>query len=283
VAVQQQTGGKYWTGSGFSSPSIVWLASGTASWSQTLPLPALDGAYTVSVKATDTATPASNTSIPLTATFRVDTVAPPAPTFTKTPEDPTFETKAQFNYRDTEAGVLFVCGLDSATPNRCAAAGIEFKNLAVGTHTFTLWAVDAAGNRSASGTTWSWTILENKAFGISGTLSPQLYPGVKLPLDLNLTNPYNFTIRVTSLTVQVTGPRPTGTTACRADVKASGTTAGLALDIPANQSRQLSSFASLASWPEGWPQIDMENTNQNQDACKNTTFTLGYSGTATKS
>ena len=217
----------------------------------------------------------------MSVSFRVDTVAPAAPTFTKTPEDPTFETKAQFNYRDAEAGVSFVCGLDGATPAACAAAVIDYKNLPVGTHTFSVWAVDAAGNRSLAGASWSWTILENKAFGIAGTLSPNLYPGANLPLDLKLTNPYNFTLRVTSLTVQVTGPHPTSTTNCRADVTGS-TTAGLALDIPANQSRQLSSFASLANWPAGWPRVAMANTNQNQDACKGTTFTLSYSGTATK-
>ena len=222
------------------------------------------------------------TSSAASRSWTVDTVAPPAPTFSKTPDDPTFDTKAQFNYRDSEAGVNFLCSFDGASPAACDGTGMEYKNLALGRHTLTVWATDAAGNRSTTPASWSWLIVENKAFGISGDLSQQLYPGADLPLDLRLSNPYNFAIRVTSLTVQVSGPKPTNTTACRADVTGSGTTAGLAIDIPANGSVQLSSLASVASWPAGWPRIAMANTDQNQDACKGTTFALAYSGSAMK-
>jgi hypothetical protein len=261
-----------------------WLtASGTTNWTSPLTLPADEGSYAVSVQATDSVTPvsAANTSSPVTVTFKVDRTAPPAPVITARPDNPSFDTKPRFAYSDSEAGVTFQCQLDSGALAACGSS-VDYSKLAFGDHTFTVWALDVAGNRSAAAN-YGWTFLENKAFRITGSLTSQLYPGANLPLDLKLSNPYNFAIRVTGLAVQVSGPAPTSTTACRADVTASGITAGLALDIPANQSRQLSSFASMTSWPAGWPRVAMANTDQNQDACKGTTFTLSYSGTATKS
>ena len=56
--------------------------------------------------------------------------------------------------------------------------------------------------------------------------------------------------------------------------------------IPANSTRSLSSLTYPASpskvRPEQWPQVEMPNLDMNQDGCKATTFTLSYSGTATK-
>ena len=281
VAVQQLAGGQYWDGSGFTSTSVVWLvASGTTNWSWPLRLPTAEGSYKVWVQATDTASPVSNTSSPVTTTFRVDRTAPPTPTITQKPDNPSFDTKPSFAYSDSEGSVTFQCQLDS-TPVATCGSSVGYSKLAFGDHTFTVWALDSAGNRS-SAASYGWTFVENKAFGVTSSIVPQLYPGANMPLDLLLSNPYNFTIRVTTLTVRVAGPQPTGTTACRADVMASGTTTGLAVDIPANQSRQLSAFAPVANWPAGWPRIAMANTDQNQDACKGTTFNFSYSGTAIK-
>jgi|SRR5581483_988757 len=286
VAVQQQVGGKFWTGSAFANSSQVWLsAAGTTSWQLPLTLPSAEGSYIVSVQATDTATPASNTSSPVTATFRVDRTAPATPAFTKTPDDPTFDTKAQFTWRDAETGVTFACSLDGATPAACDPSGIQLKNLAIGTHTDSVWAVDAAGNRSGQPATFSWTILENKSFGISGNLTQALYPGVSRPLDLVLANPYNFAITVTSVTVTVDpattkttgGPNPAcvGPTNLRVTQQLTGPAT-----LAANATKSLS---QLGVAPANWPQLLMPDLPTNQDDCKNTTFKLSYAGTAQKS
>src|SRR5207244_4824462 len=134
------------------------------------------------------ATPASNTSSPVTATFRVDRTAPPAPVVTAKPDNPSFDTKPHFAYSDTEAGVTFQCQLDSGPPAACGSS-VDYSKLAFGDHTFTVWAFDVAGNRSPAAT-YGWTFLENKAFGITdapGSTDRQaLYPGGSSPVDLTL-------------------------------------------------------------------------------------------------
>ena len=279
LSIREQSSSKYWNGSSFSSTTPILLTGSVTSWVYSLPRPA-DGFYTVSVRATDTATPSANTSKPKSVTFQVDTSPPAEPTFTNTPEDPTFETNAQFNYRHAEAGVTFECALDDATLAACGPQGIEYKNLSPGTHTFTVVAIDAAGNRSSPVTTWSWAVLENKKFGISGNLSGQLYPGVSVPLDLKLSNPYNFSIRVTGITVVATDTTNEG--CLLDDVSTIGLTTPT-VDVPANQSVQLTDSYSFDEWPTTWPRVGLDNTDQRQDDCKDATFTITYTGTATRS
>jgi hypothetical protein len=286
VAVRQQTGGKYWDGSAFASTPIQWLpAQGTTSWRFTLPIPQAEDSYVASVRATDTVTPvaAANTSTPVSVTFRVDRTAPTdPPTFTKTPDEVTFETKAQFNYLHAEAA-KFECTLDGTLPS-CGPQGLEFKNLDPGTHTFTVVAVDVAGNRSPA-TSWTWTILINQGVGISGNPVGPLSPGINVPLNLRISNPYNFTIRL--LTVDVT-VGTSSTNSCRvADNFDQPTRRAFTLSTPALIPAHGTAFLtdvrpSQDIWPADWPIVKMNNTAVNQDACKNATFTLSYSGTATK-
>lgn len=268
--------------------SGLWgLASGTTTWSSPLELPVAEGLYTVSVRATDTVTPASvaNTSSPVVVSFRVDRTAPAAPVLTNTPDDPTIETKAQFNYR-AESGATFACTLDG-TPSTCGPQGLEYKNRAPGTHTFTVWAVDAAGNRSAP-TSYSWTIVLDLAFGINGDAMAPVYPGGSSPLNLRISNPYNFSIKVFTVDVTI------GSTSTACTVNANFDqptrrrfTLTTAAVIPGNSSRFLNDLrpdqvTNPPIWPADWPTIAMTNTAINQDSCKGTSFTLSYTGTATK-
>jgi YVTN family beta-propeller protein len=76
----------------------------------------------------------------------------------------------------------FSCRLDRGRLTRCKS-GITYKQLRSGTHTFTLFALDAAGRQStaAKGNTkssppsWSWTVA--KAPSSSGTVPPPSNPG----------------------------------------------------------------------------------------------------------
>jgi hypothetical protein len=229
-------------------------------------------------------------STPTSHRWTVDTTAPsPAPSITG-PENPTIDTSARMVFSHGEAGVTFECRLDGGKAGACVSP-LDYKKVSAGDHVFSVVAIDAVGNRSQAAT-WSWTVLINQAFGITGNAVGQLSPGVTRPLALRLSNPYNFSIRVTGITVSATGavkdshqdPRCSLPT----DVFTSGTTilstAARFIDIAANSSRDLSSYlAPSAAWPADWPSITMRNTSSNQDDCKNTTFTLSYTGTATKS
>jgi len=231
---------------------------------------------------------------PMTSrTWTVDLTPPPAPAITQMPDNPSFDTKPHFAYSD-EAGVTFQCQLDTAAAASCGSS-VDYNKPGLGDHTFTVWALDVAGNRSAPAS-YGWTLLENKAFGITdavgSTYRQALYPGGSSPVDLLLSNPYNFTIRVTGITVTATAAVKATHQDPRCSVMTDVSTSGLitrkpatapTVDIPANSSRTLSSYLAVGqAWPADWPRITMVNTTSNQDDCKNTSFTLAYSGTATK-
>jgi large repetitive protein len=117
-----------------------------------------DGSYTLSVTATDAA---GNTSVAGTATYVLDTTAPPVPVVTLTvpASSPGNVTLPQFSVSDTEAGVSFACSVTGATPVPATAVtcGPTTKVDLSGTgrdggYTVSVTATDAAGNRSAVGT-----------------------------------------------------------------------------------------------------------------------------------
>jgi len=220
------------------------------------------------------------TSNPAIRTWAVDIAPPPPPTITQKPDDPSFDTSPQFVYSDGEAGVTFQCQLDTSPAQSCGSS-VAYKKLSVGDHIFSAVASDRAGNRSPAAT-YGWTVVDNKAFAISGNAVGPLSPGVTQGLALRLSNPYNFSIRVGSVDAAVTKATPSSCTLAVANLQVVGLSAPV--DIPANSSVTLgSSLAPGASWPAGWPTITMVNSASNQDTCKNATFTLSYSGTATKS
>jgi hypothetical protein len=285
VALLQQSSGKYWSGSGFTLASQVFQTSnGTTSWRYPLALSNLtDGSYTMSVRATDLLGNATGAGQALTAGFRIDTIAPPAPVITGAPDNATFQTQAEFQFTDTEQGVTFRCQLDGgASP--CSGGGAEYENLVVGDHCFNVAAVDGAGNVSAPASL-CWTIAIKNAFGISGNASALFYPGATpQPLDLVLTNPFNFDIRVTGITVTVEAattrngnpnPNCNGTQNLNVTRPFNGT-----LTLAKNATKSLSQLATPASQ---YPLVQMPDLPVNQDACQKSTFRMSYSGTAVKS
>jgi len=152
----QQGAGNYWNGTSFGSATeVLFTATGTTSWTYAFAAAnfAADGTYTLRAKATDAVTLVSSVD---SATFTIDRVAPPAPTLTSNPTNPSASASASFGFSDTEAGVTFECQLDGAGFAACTTPK-AYAGLAEGSHTFQVRAVDAASNTSTT-TSWTWTV-----------------------------------------------------------------------------------------------------------------------------
>jgi thrombospondin type 3 repeat protein len=118
------------------------------------------GSHTFSVRATDLA--GNVDSSPATQTWTVAATPPPDTTPPNTtigsgPSGSTTSTAASFSFTSSESGSTFACSLDSAAFGPCASPKI-YSGLAVGSHTFSVRATDAAGNVDATPAFQSWTI-----------------------------------------------------------------------------------------------------------------------------
>jgi hypothetical protein len=239
------------------------------------------GAHTFRVTAT---APGATESAAATRSWTVDTVAPPKPVVTKGPDDPSSNTNAGFDYTVADATASFQCQLDAGPFTNCAKNHTEYPKAGVGDHCFVVRAVDAAGNVSAQSTAWCWTATADD-FPVSGSISG-FYPGRSQRLDLSIGNPNNFDLRVLSvgITVQDATERPDGSASACIGSQNLVVTQALQVSptpvvIPRNTTRTLSQLGI----PEAqWPLLTMPNLEVNQDVCKNTVFTLTYSGTGTK-
>ena len=111
---------------------------------------AADGTYVLHVTATDAA---GNTTTAGSASYVLDTSAPPAPTVTA-PGSPSQGRTPSFTFGDSEPGVTFSCSVSgpaTVTITTCGATTtIDLRGAPDGTYTLTVSAVDAAGNVSAS-------------------------------------------------------------------------------------------------------------------------------------
>jgi hypothetical protein len=104
------------------------------------------------VKAQDAA---GNQSGAASFTWTVDTTAPPTPSISSAPANPTNQTSASFGLTDSEAGVSFLCQLDSSAFSACSSPK-TYSGLTQTSHTFSVKAQDTAGNQSgAASFTWA--------------------------------------------------------------------------------------------------------------------------------
>jgi len=122
------------------------------------------------------------------------------------------------------------------------------------------------------------SVVKARAFRIRGDLSTLLYPGADAPLDLVLTNPYRFDLRIVALNVRV-GSR-TSSSRCGGDANFSvGQFRGrYPLRLRPGSTRLSAVVADSAVWPR----VSMHDLPTNQDACKGVVVSLGYRGTATR-
>jgi hypothetical protein len=112
----------------------------------------LDGSHTFTVTATDRA---GNVSVPATYTWTVDTV-PPIATITSSPPSLTNSKTATFTFIANELGSTFKCSKDGASYGSCTSPK-TYTLLSEGSHTFSVEAIDPAGNTGGPAT-YTWTI-----------------------------------------------------------------------------------------------------------------------------
>lgn len=235
------------------------------------------GALSLALTSADAAPKAPTTApaAPTTPTVP-DTTPPPEPVLSEKPADPTTSRNAHFRITDAEAGVTFRCRLDGGAYASCGPVA-NFNNLDIDEHCLDVHAADAAGNPSPD-TRWCWSIILRGGFPVSGDVDDLFAPGVTQPLNLVIGNPYNFTIRVTAVTITVGAT--TGNEECAGPLNltvAQGLT--VPVDVPRNSTRSLQQLGVAEA---DWPRLKMPNLETDQDACKNATFSLAYTGEATK-
>src|SRR5207302_1905101 len=125
------------------------------------------GSHTFSVKTQDSA---GNQSSAASFTWTINTTAPPTPTITSTPANPTNQTSASFSFSDSQTGVSFLCQLDSSAFTVCSSPA-TYSGLSQGSHTFSVKARDAAGNQSAAAS-FTWTVVSSLEPPTSTTSQP---------------------------------------------------------------------------------------------------------------
>jgi len=154
-------------------------------------------------------------------------------------------------------------------------------NAQEGTYTLTITGSGTiAGNAVSRTATVTLIVQKNQGLGISGSLVGPLAPGRKLPLDLSITNPANFDVKVTNLGVTIEeGTSRPGCSGSQNFKVTQVPAARYPITVPAGQIRTLTQLG--VANPDK-PQVEMLDQPWNQDACKNATITLDYSGTATK-
>jgi large repetitive protein len=229
------------------------------------------GAHSFQVKARDAA---GNESAPASRSWTIDLTPPPVPVITSAPPDPSSQAESTFEFTDAESPVSFQCSIENGPYGPCSSP-ITFTVIVDssnnGQHQFAVRAVDPAGNVSGSAS-YRWKVT-NVGFTITGDAAGLLYPGVWRQLPLQLVNPHNFTIFVESIVVSVSSA-PGGCGAANIEFVQSNASTASPVTVPAN---------STAAVPAAkQPQIRLRNLPTNQDTCKNVSFSLSYSGTATK-
>ena len=113
-----------------------------------------DGTYTFEVRAIDQA--GNTDASPATRTWTVDTV-PADTTITSAPPADTNATGASFSFLASDAGPTFECKLDAGSFGACSSPK-TYASLAEGSHTFSVRAVDAAGNADPTPASHTWTV-----------------------------------------------------------------------------------------------------------------------------
>jgi hypothetical protein len=199
----------------------------------------------------------------------------------------TTSTTAQFKLTDSESNVDFRCALDGAGFSACDK-NPKYTYLAVGNHCFEAKAVDAAANTSGA-SKFCWTIDDDKkAFQVTGSTSEQFFPGKAQRVDLVFNNPNGAAIHVDSVSIAIEhatkrvggdhpgsfNPNCDGTTNLIVSIPYSGD-----VTIPGNSQRSLTQLGVSTS---RWPELTMPNLATPQDGCKDTAFTITYTGTASK-
>jgi uncharacterized membrane protein len=138
--------------------------------------------------------------------------------------------------------------------------------------------VTASTTAATASTTVHLTVSAGNqgTFAITGSPDRRLAPGVTGAIDVSITNSNSQTMQVTSLTVTLTG---TSNPACTLDnFRVTQFTGTYPLSVPARSARTLSQLGVPRS---AWPALTLLDRPVNQNACKNNSLALQYSGVGT--
>lgn len=114
-----------------------------------------EGAHTFAVRAKD---PAGNTTNIGSRSWSID-LTKPNTTLTQNIITATNQNSVTFTYSSTEAGTTFSCSLDG-TARSCTGTSHTITGLSTANHTFSIAAVDAAGNVDASPATHAFVVTQ---------------------------------------------------------------------------------------------------------------------------
>ena len=136
------------------------------------------GTHQFSVRAIDVASNVDPT--PAAQSWTVEAVVTPPPVDTTPPQtviasgpgSTTTATSAGFTFTSSEAGSSFQCKLDGASWAACTTPK-AYSGLAVGTHQFSVRAIDAASNVDPTPAAQSWTVEEEVVTPPVDTTPPQ--------------------------------------------------------------------------------------------------------------
>ncbi len=181
----------------------------------------------------------------------------------------------------------------ASTPIRASqtwtgTAGCPATGVGAGTWTFTLsptinadgtWdgdyviTVTQGDNAGNTGTTGAKTLtMASQNFTISGNAVKLLTPGGISDLRLTIRNPHKFSIKIDTLSVDISGANPSCGALTNFMVVSTYPRAGLLTVPPGDTVLDVNKV----------PQLQMKNLNVSQDLCKNVTITLTYSGMASR-
>ena len=246
------------------------------------------GSHTFAVETTDAA---GNASSAASFTWVVDTTPPPDPTIDSHPTSSSRSSNATLAFSDSEAEVVFECSLDGGAWTSCDSPQL-YSSLSSGSHKFSVRAADVAGNRSGEAS-FAWQIVSSSAsstvrgggnsvaqvsginFKITGAVANLTMERSKV-IPLTLTNPNGKTIYVTALTVNASADSvpPGCESKTNLDISQSNASSVNPIAVPAKGK------VTLTSAPRA-PQVTLlDLPGVNQDACKNASFALTYSGSA---
>ncbi len=114
-----------------------------------------EGTHTLRLRSRDLA---GNLSSIISVSWIVDLTAPKATILSAIPSGSVIASKSiSIQYSVNEAGSSLYCSMDSGTQTACPN-GYQASNLADGTHTFQVYAVDGAGNRQTPSSFYSFTV-----------------------------------------------------------------------------------------------------------------------------
>jgi hypothetical protein len=120
--------------------------------------------YTYTIVAFDGSANRSAASNQVSATVPLPDITPPNTTITSGPASSTTATNASFTFTSTESGSSFECSVDANSFSSCTSPK-SYSALAVGSHTFSVRAIDVAGNVDATPATQAWTITSGTKSG----------------------------------------------------------------------------------------------------------------------